>query len=121
MTTPSKSQNKSQNQSKGRAGRTFRKVGAGGEIFKFDEIGDSIEGRLDGRREIQRKDGTAAIIYDIRDEGSKLWSVWGTAYLNSRMDRVEDGAWIRVTLSGTEAPKAENQDPMKIYTVEVAE
>lgn len=109
--------------------RKYTEVEVGGEIIKLEKVGESIEGVLESRRSVKRpKDGSIAIIYDLRSEtvkddkgGFKLWSIWGSPYMNSRLEKVIDGSAVRITLTGTQPATVKGQDPMKIYKVEVAQ
>lgn len=61
-----------------------------------------------------------ATIDAVKVEGGEL-TVWGSAYLCSKMDSVPIGARVRVTFLGTELPKIKGQNPGKLFKVEVDE
>lgn len=110
-----------------RGSRKFKKISAP-DIFKFENVGESIEGEYQGKRIVERKaDGSDAFIYDLTtDEGKKI-AFWGSGFLNPTMESVEIGDYIRITLVELREPSeedlAENPDlsPAKIFDVEVAE
>lgn len=98
-------------------GRKFREVEQGGEIVKLD-LGESLEGTLKASRSVKVK-GRDATIYDIKAEDGKLYSIWGTAFLDQRMANVDVGQYLRITY---EEDRDVGQDsPMRVFKVEVAE
>lgn len=99
-----------------KSARKFREVEAGGEIIKLD-VGESIEGDLVAARSVRVK-GRDAMIYDIKSPDGKLYSMWGTAYLDQRMAAVEKGAYLRITF--TEEQDVGQDSPMRVFKVEVA-
>lgn len=97
----------------------------------FEKVGDSYEGTLRGTKvvKITDKDGDRdAHLYTLEPdpdektgEVQKAFGVWGSPLLDDLMSQVEEGTYIRITMTGLRPPKRRGFSPMKIFMVEPAE
>ena len=82
------------------------------QIWKEEEKGDTIEGKLVGKREKGGKYGNASYLIE-NDEGVHV--VFGTTVLEDRMRAVKTGDMIRIVFKGTE--KNKRSENTKIFEV----
>lgn len=72
-----------------------------GDVFRFENKGDYIEGELVGVRDgiYFRQDGSKSKVYDIMtEEGVK--TVWGSPVLERQMSSVKLGSKIKIVYKG---------------------
>ena len=81
-------------------------------IWREDEQGDAIEGRLMEKRENGGKYGNASYLIE-NDKGVHV--VFGTTVLESRMRAVETGDMVRIVFKGVE--KNKRSEDTKIFEV----
>ena len=83
-------------------------------IMEFKKPGDSIEGELVA---IEEGHTYKNKVYKIQTEKNGLFAVFGTAVLEQKMNGVELGTLVRIRLVGTQPPKKEGQNPLKLFDV----
>ncbi|MCE5245364.1 hypothetical protein LLG88_00355 [bacterium] len=101
--------------------RTFTPVNPDAEIVKFDNIGDTLEATLTGKRIVKRKDGTPAVLWDFTLDSGKQVAVWGTKYLDQRLDAILPGSYVQIQYAGDAPAKQKGYSPMRIFNVGVAQ
>jgi len=84
-------------------------------VCSFEKEGDAVEGILIAKQDNVGVNESKA--YHLEKDGKQMM-VWGTTVLNSRMDYVNVGDYIRITFKGT-LKNAKGQDT-KIFKVERA-
>ena len=73
-----------------------------GDVFKFVNEGDSIEGTLTAKREstLVKNDGTKGKAYDIDTADGKK-TIFGTTILDRKLAEVKEGTYVTVEYVGT--------------------
>jgi hypothetical protein len=90
----------------------FEPVG-GGEIFRFEEIGKTLTGKVLNIRDGQFKNK----VYDIQiDDGSAV-TVFGTTVLDRLMQSIQIGDIIRIKYVGDIPAKRKGMNPAKNFEV----
>lgn len=98
-----------------------------GEFFKFESLGDKVEGIYKSRRRNPAKTGQNGerfkeqTLYDVADEktGEIQFTIAGNWDLDNKMKQVKIGSYIRVTYASDEdTSNNTNISPMKVYKVE---
>jgi len=90
----------------------------GGDVFFFEKVGDSIEGKLvDVRSEIGEN---KSMMYDLQ-AGEKLWSLWGSTVLDGKMHRVKKGDFVKIVFLGEKPSEKRKGRMYKDFQVFVKE
>jgi len=82
------------------------------QIWKEEEKGDTIEGKLVGKREKGGKYGNASYLIE-NDEGVRV--VFGTTVLENRMEAVNIGDIVRIVFKGM--AKNKRDEDIKLFEV----
>ncbi len=85
-----------------------------GNIWKPEKDGEFVEGVLKAARESDMYKGN--FIYDLETKAG-IVSIFGTAVLNSRMQRTKVGDKLKIVYEGTELPKVKGHNPTKLFKV----
>ena len=96
--------------------RNFKKVED--NIFKFEKVGDTIEGELQAV-EIGANFGNK--VYKIKGDDAKINVVFGTIVLESLMSAVSIGDYVKIEFAGTKENKKAGQEDIKTFDVSIAE
>lgn len=86
-------------------------------MWKPDNTGESIEGVYVNKREGAGKYNSKIYYIDTGNDGIKM--VWGSTVLDEKMNSINQGNYVRITLTGT-APSKKGND-IKLFKVEVAQ
>ena len=84
-------------------------------FFKFENIGDAIEGYFVDAQEFNYRNGDPAVRYIVRAEDGVDYSFNGTAVINQRMTLITRGEYIKVEY--TEDVDTGNVQPAKMFEV----
>ena len=127
MTTEKKTSNKDDwSKAKSTTERKFREVET--EFFKFEKVGATVEGYLvdvSTQRMRNNSDGSPNIIgrYKLQKESDgdvpEYVEFLGGSDIDAKFKSLEINNYVRVTFTGTQRTNSGN--PMKLFTVEVAE
>ena len=79
---------------------------------RFEKIGDSVEG-LYVAKEIGKENGNG--IYNLQDEAGKVQVVFGTTIIDSKMEIVPVGTYVRIEWIGEEPSNKGN--PLRLFEV----
>jgi hypothetical protein len=96
--------------------RKFRQIEAP-DFFKFESIGDKIEGRL---QEKAVSDNYGIGLFTLKQDDGGTKRIHGSANLDSLMTGVDIGDYVRIEWVDTKAME-KGKTPMKIFNVEVEE
>lgn len=88
---------------------------AEGNIFKFEETGDAIEGVLLSKEKSTQFDN---MVYKIKREDDTIAVVFGTAMINGLLEVVEIGSLVRLEYKGEKENKKAGQSPTKLFDVQ---
>jgi len=83
------------------------------EIFKFENVGDEIIGKLIKTEPSQQFDNN---VYTLDVEG-KNYVVFGTTILDSRLAMVPLNAEVKIVFSGTKPAEKKGHNDMKQFEV----
>ena len=97
-------------------GRRFETLEAG--VFKFEEIGDSIEGTYMGSGR-QTVSGDLTTRHDFETKTGPMF-FWGSTVLDGRLRLAAMGDYVRVTYIGNTEQTYKGGNPAKLYSVERA-
>lgn len=97
----------------------FKKIES--EIKKFEKEGDSIQGVLIGVSTSKTPDGKDNKAYKIRTKENKVYTIFGTAVLNDRMQAVVLNQEVQIILTGFSPSKLKGRSPIKLFDVYVCE
>lgn len=86
------------------------------ETFKFEKVGDFIEGILVSKRDIVTSVGPTKV-YNIEKDGVTK-TVWGKKSIDDKMAQVNEGDKVKITFKDTKKITGRPL-PMKIFIVEV--
>lgn len=82
-------------------------------IFKFEKVGDSIEGLLVGREEGKNFGNQ---VYKIK-KGEVVYTVFSTTVMTSSMADVMIGEEVKIVYMGEKENEKKGQNPIKIFEV----
>ncbi len=82
--------------------------------FKFDQVGDTLQGRIAERKEMDIQ-GRSFGQYVVEDLGGNQWRVYGNVSLDDAFSRVTDGEYIQIALESFE--ESPSGFPTKIFKV----
>jgi len=79
-----------------------------GEIFRFENEDDSLEGTLMQIRDGNyfRPDGSKSRVYDIKDNTGKVRTVFGSMILERQMGSVKIGQELKIVFKGLVSTKS---------------
>jgi hypothetical protein len=79
-----------------------------GEIFRFENENDSLEGTLMQIRDGNyfRPDGSKSRVYDIKDNAGKVRTVFGSMILERQMGSVKIGQELKIVFKGLVSTKS---------------
>lgn len=99
--------------------KTLDTTGSSSEVFKFENVGDSVEGIYKGNKEVTTKMGQSKIHTLTTKKGDV--GIWGNSVLNSNLgSKVPVGSQVRITFSGKmRSPKSGFW--FNNFTIEIAE
>ena len=90
-----------------------------GEIFRFENNGDSIEGELSQIRDGNyfRPDGTKSKVYDLKTKDGKTKTIFGSMVLERQIASVKVGTQVRIVYKGLVQTKSgRNAKAFEVYT-----
>lgn len=67
------------------------------DVFHFEKVGDTIEGKLVSVRQGQKYNNQ---IYEIETPKAQIMTVFGTTILDQRMQKVAAGSYVRIIYKG---------------------
>lgn len=84
------------------------------QVFRFEKVGDSIEGILKAKEE-------GAVygneVYQIETSDGDTFAVFSTAILASRMAQVDVGEEVKIVFKGKEPSKKAGYEAMQLFDV----
>lgn len=83
-------------------------------IFKFEKVGDTLEGKLLEKKESEEFNNTD---YKIKSSDGIEHILFGTVMLNSLMETVPIDAKVRIEFMGTTPAKKEGHNDTKEFKV----
>lgn len=83
-------------------------------IFKFEKVGDCVEGELLSVEESHTFNNK---VYKIKSNEDKTVTFFGTTILDSLMSSVNIGMQIKVLFAGEKENKKKGQNPIKEFEV----
>lgn len=84
------------------------------DVFRFENIGDTIEGELMSKKE---SDEFQNMEYRIIDKDAVEHIVYGTVILDSLMENVDERLNVCIKYIGEQAAKKEGHNPTKLFKV----
>lgn len=83
-------------------------------IFKFENVGDSIEGEL-----VAVDDGATYSnkVYKIKADDDKIYTVFGTTVMMSKMSTISIGDMIKIQREDDKPNEKKGLNPIKMFTV----
>jgi hypothetical protein len=85
-----------------------------GKLWKPQRQGEALEGIYNGSHEA--KFGKA---YDIQDSNGELWTVFGSAVLDSRMANISLGSRVKIIYEGKKPSKKAGRQDFNDFKVQV--
>ncbi len=82
--------------------------------FKFNKVGDTLQGRIAERKELDIQ-GRSFGRYVVEDLEGSQWRVYGNVSLDDAFSRVTDGEYIQIALESFE--ESPSGFPTKIFKV----
>ncbi len=96
--------------------RNFQPIDA--DFFRFEKVGDKVEGTLVESRAMVIR-GNDAMRYKLRLDGGAMVALHGSAEIDDKLTEVQNGQYVRITYTG-ETPTSGGFN-VKQYKVEVAQ
>lgn len=84
------------------------------DVFRFENIGDTIEGELVSKKE---SDEFQNMEYRIIDKDDVEHIVYGTVILDSLMENVDINVFVCIEFIGENPAKKEGHNPTKLFKV----
>lgn len=84
------------------------------DVFKFENKGDSIQGKLLSKKESGEFDNYD---YQIQSKDKTIHKVYGSVILDSKMVDVEINSIVNIEFTGLQESKKEGHQPTKLFTV----
>lgn len=84
------------------------------KIFKFEIEGDEIEGELLSKEKGSNYDNE---VYKIKDKNSVTWTCFSTKVLQSQMQSVKIGDFIKIVYAGNKKNPKKGQNDTKLFEV----
>lgn len=100
-------------------GMDWEQESSGGDLYKWEKVGQKVAGLLTARREVQTQTG-AMTVYDILTKDGDL-PVPGTKGLNDLMKRYPADSSVLVEIEFTEEKKSRFKNPFKVFKVRAAQ
>ena len=83
-------------------------------IFKFEQVGSEIEGVLIGSEDSKTFNNK---VYKIKSKDGKIFTVFGTAILDSQLACVALNQTVRIVHTGSKPNKHAGQNPIRLFDV----
>ena len=84
------------------------------DVFKFENKGDSIQGKLLEKKESEEFNNQE---YKIKSSDGIEHIIFGHVMLDSKMENVDVGSIVNIELIGETPPKKEGHNPTKQFVV----
>ena len=84
----------------------------GGNFWKPENEGDSVEGRL-----VEIRDGKYGAVYDVEKSDGTLITVSTSAVLANRIRKNDVGKEVRIVFDGQQASKLKGKNPTNLFKV----
>jgi hypothetical protein len=94
-------------------------AGAGAPFFKFKTVGDTISGKIVGKRQMAGLEGKPQDVIDLVTKDGEF-TVGLTADLKNKIGKLEMGRLVRIKFTGTKKITGK-PSPMKTFEVLVAQ